>query len=759
MGEVVVQIPVRDVLSGKIFVRINGIQVFVRPSAQGICPLTIPPARDYVDKTANASEPVPELSPDSLAQSFLHSSIHDPADSVLLDTLSHSMPPAEELGLGPAEGEGVFTSILAGFVDALKARLAIEIENLAISVQHPQSGAFILSLAQIKFLPREDKLAEKILSLTGIEAFLRADQEEQEDDGMSQSSHSTITSPSPSHRRSPSDHGLSESMMFSPQEAESLYMSAYSQPAGQSTYMSAYEPPIEETPEEMDEGVESSENVRKGFRFFYFEEDLVFHVSTSQQPDPALPSQKSRPAPVLQSAIPTAHLFLDPNVNLLPSISLISTILALSPTSEIPSTTQTTDDTGGLDFSWQGGVLVHFGPESSQSIARLADWKVNKVIGQEALTISVGKVEILSPTAQPILSLTEPGKLTVQITPDLLQISVPEVRLHIDVGGVGELQPLLKAMKLAWLESLPISTPPAEPSDEEDWNEDLIIEKSAPQASKQMHLSLQRLVVTLQTPDSNIIFTLSELNAQVNPSTATTLEFSSAVISTATTPLLTIRKSGSRMPTIEFVVPYVDSRPGFLVNGAQEILDDFLVGDTSRSDDAWGMIRADAANNSDKFVKIRIPRINGQVSSAADILACKKVLARIQKTAKLFMEESVGETVKEEDDENGKIDMVVEFTIEEGQLGIALEGGEVFEVKCDGVEGTIVNGVASGGEMVGVVDVTKIQVDVSSPSSLRKVLDESIHKVVIPILNLLMFRQTIPHPQLVSALSIPRTVK
>jgi len=192
----------------------------------------------------------------------------------------------------------------------------------------------------------------------------------------------------------------------------------------------------------------------------------------------------SRLAPVLQSVIPTAHLFPDPNVNLLPSISLISTILALSPTSEIPSTQQATDDTGGLDFSWQGGMQVHFGPESSQSIARLADWKDNNLIGEEALTISVGKVEILSPTAQPILSLPEQGKLTVQITPDLLQISVPEVRLHIDVGGVGELQPLLKAERLALLESLPISTPPVEPSDGEDWNEDLIIEKSAPQASK-----------------------------------------------------------------------------------------------------------------------------------------------------------------------------------------------------------------------------------------------------------------------------------
>jgi hypothetical protein len=46
VGEVVVQIPVRDVLSGKIFVRINGIQVFVWPSAQGICPLAIPPVRE-----------------------------------------------------------------------------------------------------------------------------------------------------------------------------------------------------------------------------------------------------------------------------------------------------------------------------------------------------------------------------------------------------------------------------------------------------------------------------------------------------------------------------------------------------------------------------------------------------------------------------------------------------------------------------------------------------------------------------------------
>jgi len=51
-------------------------------------------------------------------------------------------------------------------------------------------------------------------------------------------------------------------------------------------------------------------------------------------------------------------------------------------------------------------------------------------------------------------------------------------------------------------------------------------------------------------------------------------------------------------------------------------------------------------------------------------------------------------------------------------------------VRWDGVEGVIVNGVASGGEMVGVVDVSKIQVDVSSLASIRKVLDEAIHKVL-----------------------------
>src|SRR5271170_3524159 len=98
--------------------------------------VSFPLSRDlWADKPSSS---VPDLTPDSLAQSFLQSSIHDPADSVLLDTLSHSIPAPEELGLGPAEGEGMFTSVLAGFVDALKARLSIEINGLDIHVQHPR---------------------------------------------------------------------------------------------------------------------------------------------------------------------------------------------------------------------------------------------------------------------------------------------------------------------------------------------------------------------------------------------------------------------------------------------------------------------------------------------------------------------------------------------------------------------------------------------------------------------------------------------
>ena len=730
VGEVSLQIPVRDVLSGKISVNINGIQVLVRPCSEtGQLPFK---KRLIPDKPSSS---VPDLTPDSLAQSFLESSIHDPTDSVLLDTLSHSIPAPEELGLGPAEGEGMFATILAGFVDALKARLAIELEDLAIHVQHPRSGSFILSLARISFLPHEEKLSEKVLSMGGIEAYLR---HEDEDIAASASSLSTVTSPSPTHHRSLSleDHGLSESMMFSPHEAESLYMSAYSQPAGQSTHMSAasLHPELPSPVESPFEEPILSSSVDKGFRFFYFEEDLVFHVTTSESTDPSVPN-KTRLAPVLQSAIPAAHLFLNPQVNLLPSISLISTILSLSPASasEPPQTVEeNAGDTGGIDFSWLGGVVVHFGSDSDQTIARFADWKFTKRIGEENLSISIGQVEILSSTGTKILSLEKSRLLNVVLLPDLVQVSVPGINLHVDIGGVGTLQPLVKAMKQAWQESLQqvqhsTSETAVEDADDEDWNENLIVEKASPSTSngRPIEIDIKKISVQLSTDDGTIQFSINEIHTQVHPSNSNTIEFGNATVSipTIAEPLLSIIKTKSNKPIVDFVTTEQSPRPGFLVNGAQEILDDFLVGDASRSDDAWGMIRADASNNSKSFIKIKFPRIEIQVTSSKDIDAVKKVVSRIQNTLLLFVEESAQE---ERDDE--EVDFVVEFALEEGRLGVRLDDSEVFDGQWEGVEGTFVSGVA-GGEIVGVVDVTKLQIDVNSPLSPRKVLHESIQRV------------------------------
>lgn len=694
---------------------------------------------------------MPELSADSLAQSFLQSSIHDPSDSVLLDHLSHSIPAPEELGLGPAESEGVFTTILAGFVDALKARLVIEIEGLEIHVQHTRSGAFILSLASISFLLHEEVLSEKVLTIKGIEAFLRAeapiinDDDDDDDDNESVSSTGTVTSPSSGGRRdsSPVDHGLSESIMFSPQEAESLYMSAYSQQPSRSTYMStaSFVPQVEElaeSPEDppSEEAPESNE-VDKGFRFFYFEDDLVFHVSTSQSADPTIPSaSRTRPPPVLKSALPTAHLFLNPQVNLLPTISLISSILSLSPTSAAPPETPdpTDDGGGGLDFSWRGGVVIHFGSETDETIARLAEWKVTKRINENSLSITVGQVEILSSTGRTILSLEKTGLLQITLLPDIFQVSLPEVNLHVELGGVGSLQPLVKAMKQAWQESLSQQPPaaphsPGEESEDEGWTENLIVEdivRPLPQG-KPFQLEIKRLSVLLETTEGTIQLAVHEIIAQIHPSQNHSLEFSKAVVSIPSSPhpLLEISRSHG-LPTINFVPTGLDPRPGFLVNGAQEILDDFLVGEPSRSDDAWGMIRADAANSSNVFCKIKLPRVDVRIASARDIDAVKRVLRRLQKTAMLFVEEAGEREVEEREDD--KIDLVVEFALEEGYIGVKLDENEAFEATWDGIEGTLVNGVA-GGELVGNVEVTRIQVDVNSPESPRKVIHESIQKV------------------------------
>jgi hypothetical protein len=722
---------------------------------------------------------VPELSADSLAQSFLQSSIHDPSDSVLLDHLSHSIPAPEELGLGPAESEGIFTTILAGFVDALKARLVIEIEGLEIHVHHPQSGAFILSLAGISFLPHEEVLSEKVLTIKGIEAFLRAEapiiDDDDVDDNESVSSTGTVTSPSSGGRRdsSPVDHGLSESIMFSPNEAESLYMSAYSQQPGRSTYMSTefFVPQVEEPPDPpedpLSEDVPELNEVDKGFRFFYFEDDLVFHVSTSQpeSADPAIPSvSRTRPPPVLKSALPTAHLFLNPQVNLLPTISLISSILSLSPTSATPpETPDSIDDTGGLDFSWHGGVVIHFGSETDETIARLADWKVTKRINENSLSISVGQVEILSSTGRTIISLEKNGLLQITLLPDIFQVSLPEVNLHVELGGVGSLQPLVKAMKQAWQESLGQQPPaarhsPAEESEDEGWTENLIVEdivRPFPQG-KPFHLEIKRLSVLLETTEGTIQLAVHEITTQIHPSQNHSLEFSKAVVSIPSSPhpLLEISRSHG-LPTINFVPTGLDSRPGFLVNGAQEILDDFLVGEPSRSDDAWGMIRADAANSSDVFCKIKLPRVDVRIASARDIDAVKRVLRRVQKTAMLFVEETGPREVEEREDD--KIDLVVEFALEEGYVGVKLDENEAFEATWDGVEGTLVNGVA-GGELVGNVEVTRIQVDVNSPESPRKVIHESFQKVP-PIKSVVNKREMIQRRALGYASSVLKADK
>lgn len=689
----------------------------------------------------------------------MQASIHDPADSVLLDTLSHSIPHTEELGLGPAEEEGVFTTVLAGFVDALKSRLVVEIDELAIHVQHPLSGAFELRLARIAFLPREDKLSEKVLSICGIEAFLRRDKGDKED-LRSESPVTTVTPSSHAYQRRPSeDHGLSESMMFSAHEAESLYMSAYSQPADLSTYFSTESYHIQSEPKSSSPE-DLSFATDKGFRFFYFEEDLVFHVTTSQtdSEDPLVPTtSKPRPAPVLQSAIPTAHLFLNPEVNLFPSISLISTILSLSPTSQ--KQTQTSNDTSGIDFSWPGGVVVHFGSESEETIARLADWKVIKRLGEESLSISIGCVEILTSTGQQILSLAKSGKLNVSLHPSSLQVSLPEVNLLIDVGGVESLQPLIKAMKQVWQESLSMDTQQVSSEDsDEDWNENLIVEKTpiSPSQGRTFTLSIQKFSVNLQTLDGTIKLSVTEVNACLQASSNQSLEFSGATVSIPSVPdaLVTIKKTSSGLPTVEFIATDRRPRPGFLENGAQEILDDFLVGEPSRSDDAWGMIRSDSGHNSEMLIKIKLPRIDVRVTSAKDIEAVKRAFSRIQKTALMFLDDG-GKAISVESKD--KIKFLVEFALEEGTVGVKLDEGERFEGQWEGVEGTIVNGVA-GGELVGVVDMTKLRVDVVSPLSPRKVLHESIHKVHIIWIRS-DDRITIPHRQWGYDLFILRTDK
>jgi hypothetical protein len=455
----------------------------------------------------------------------------------------------------------------------------------------------------------------------------------------------------------------------------------------------------------------------------------------------------------LQSVIPTAHLFLNPQVNLLPSISLISTILSLSPTSTSPPPSTTDGDTpSGIEFSWLGGVVIHFGSEDSETIARLADWKVTKHIGENQLSISIGQVTINSATGDKILNLNDNGNMNVIVLPDLLHVSLPEINLRVDLGGLGSLQPLVKAMKQAWQQSLVLNKEEddfvhTEEVEDEEWSENLIVEKMVPTTGqgRQIQVDIQHFVMDLHSSDDGTIqFAIHEINSRITPSSNNTIEFSSTTISipSSSEPLLQIGKSNNISPLVDFIFPNQTPRPGFLVNGAQEILDDFLVGDVSRSDDAWGMIRADAANTSKLFVKLRIPRLNVQISAAKDINAVKKVLTKVQKSLMLFVEEAV--PVESEVDD--QIDLVMEFALDEGRVKVKLDEVDTFQGLWEGVEGTVVKGVA-GGETVGVIDVTKIQVDVDSRENPCKILTESIQKVRRHSVNSLTIRKTIQlHP-------------
>jgi hypothetical protein len=377
-------------------------------------------------------------------------------------------------------------------------------------------------------------------------------------------------------------------------------------------------------------------------------------------------------------------------------------------------------------------MVIHFGSEGDETIARFADWKVTKRIGEEAISVSVGQVEILSAAGEKIVSLDDTGNLNLLILPNLFQVSLPDVNVRCDLGGLGSLQPLVKAMKQAWLESVAPSVEEpvdSEDGEDEDWDANLIVETipRSPSQTRQLQLEIRRIVVTLSSDEGTIQLSIDEINTRSTPSADYIFEFNGATVSipSSAKPLLSVSKSGDTTPLVDFVFPLLSQPQGFLVNGAQEILDDFLAGETSRSDDAWGMIRSDASNNSKLFIKVRLPRIDVQVSGGKDIEAVKKVLSRIQKTVALFIEEPV--EVEVDDD---SIDSIVEFRLDDARFEIKLDETDSVQGRMAGIEGTVVKGIA-GGDTVGVVDVAKMHVEVKSPSNPRKVLHESVHKVVI----------------------------
>lgn len=701
---------------------------------------------------------MPDLTPDSLAQSFLHTSLHDPTDSVLFDTLSESIHSSDELGLGPAEEEGMFTNILAAFVDALTSRLVIEIEDISVHVQHPRSGAFVLTMTRISFYPRDENIAEKVLCMRGIEAYLQP----QNFDTQSMTSEATITSPSPRGPNSPAaedDHLLSQSMMFSAQEASSLYMSAYSHPS-QSRYL---DEPAEEPPSGHVSLPTKTED--KGFRFFYFEKDLVFHVtSVSDQPDPAListtPTRRSHPPPVLQSAIPTANLILNPDVNLLPSISIIATILSLSPSTSDspPANSSSRSPSGGLDFSWLGGVVIHFGAEDEETIARFADWKVMKKVGDEPLTISMALVEVVTSTGEKILCTknsvqTPSSPLTLTLNASGIDIWLPEVDLRIDLERLLSLQPLFNAIEQAWLDSVPAGVSntrsmagsaavlrpenPEEYSEEyieedDDWNENLLVEKPpapTPGNSRPLRFTLHRLNLILPNNKANaedLTFSMSDFSVRLVSSGHISIDFATAQLSVSSTPLLSLSSPSAVRAMIDFVSSDKSSLPRHVrIAQMSEILEDFLIGEGNRSDDAWGIIRTDAMDETTMVVKIRLPRVEVNISGAEELRSIRSFIKRLEEMLAAFAAPQVRKPKKK----MGRTEMVLEFAVGEGMVQLELSESEQLEGQWEGFEGTIVRGIADE-DTAGVIDITKLSLRLESPTP-RKIVHESIYRVIL----------------------------
>jgi Atg2, N-terminal len=698
-----------------------------------------------------SNDPVAELSADSLAQSFLQSSIYDPTDSVLLDTLSDSIHSVEDLGLGPAEEEGMFATVLAAFVEALKSRLAVEIEGLNLLVQHSHSADFILSLSQISFLPRPDSIAEKVLTLNGIEAYLRSVDGSKGDDNISVTSDETITRPSSPSADGSDDHGLSQSMMFSPQEASSLYLSAYSHPSHSEYHDPSLNPsrepispqPIQDAPVE-----NTARKEGKGFRFFYFEDNLVFRVTTTQPTRlEGVRSPTTYSPPTLQSVVPTANLILHPNVNLLPTISLISTILSLSPPSPSPTAASVPSDISyGIDLSFSGGVAIHFGSENASSIARFSDCKVRKATDKEDMEISLGIMEIISSAGEKLLNMDNSSetnsRLNIIVGPNAVDVSLPQVDLKIDVEGVKTLQPLVQAMKLAWLETpaVPPTPAPQEPSDspdpneDEDWNENLLVEtmQFTNQAPRQLNFAMERLSFSFPASEEvadALVLTIDDISFTMPYVGKTSFEFSSANVSLASNRLLSI-SSPSTAPSM-FNILFSETSSIIDRPQTQEILDDFLMGDQDRSDDAWGILRSEAAEESSLVVKIRLPAIDLDIQGPQTMEMTKHMAERLGEMLHVFVEPQPQNSTPD----SPSVKMIVEFAIGGIQARMQLGENDMIEARVEGFEGTVVWGV-SGGETVGVVDITRISLGATSNPP-RKILDESIEKVFRYLIDLI----------------------